>query len=341
MSDLDVLCIGNAIVDIIARCEDSFLIENEITKAAMNLIDAERAELLYSRMGLAIEASGGSAGNTAAGVASFGGKAAFFGKVADDHLGGIYRHDIRSQGVVFGTEALEEYPPTARSMIFVTPDGERSMNTYLGACVELGPEDVEADIVAAAKVSYFEGYLWDPPRAKEAIVLSAKIAHENGREMSMTLSDPFCVDRYRDEFLELMRGGTVDIVFANEHEAISLYQTASLETAVDLLAQDCSLAVITRGEKGSIVARKDERIIIPAIEINELVDTTGAGDLYAAGFLYGYTNGRTLEDCGHLGSLAAGLVIQQIGPRPMLSLKQAAIDRGLADGASRDARDRA
>ena len=341
MSDLDVLCIGNAIVDIIARCEESFLIENEITKAAMNLIDAERAELLYSRMGPAIEASGGSAGNTAAGIASFGGRAAFFGKVADDHLGGIYRHDIRSQGVVFDTKALKDHPPTARSMIFVTPDGERSMNTYLGACVELGPEDVEADIVAAAKVSYFEGYLWDPPRAKEAIVLCAKIAHENGREMSMTLSDPFCVDRYREEFLELMRGGTVDIVFANEHEAISLYQTASLETAVDLLAQDCSLAVITRGEKGSIVARKDERIAIPAIEIEKLVDTTGAGDLYAAGFLYGYTNGRTLEDCGHLGSLAAGLVIQQIGPRPMLSLKQASIDYGLSDGASTDTRNRA
>ena len=211
MNDLDVLCIGNAIVDIIARCEENFLIDNKITKAAMNLIDAERAELLYSRMGPAIEASGGSAGNTAAGIASLGGQAAFFGKVASDQLGGIYAHDIRAQGVVFQTEPLEKHPPTARSMIFVTPDGERSMNTYLGACVELGPEDVDAAIVAASKVTYFEGYLWDPPRAKEAIRNCAAIAHEHGREVSMTLSDPFCVDRYREEFLELMRSDTVDI----------------------------------------------------------------------------------------------------------------------------------
>lgn len=334
MNDLDVLCIGNAIVDIIARCEDDFLVENDITKAAMNLIDAERAELLYSRMGPAIEASGGSAGNTAAGVASFGGKAAFFGKVAEDHLGGIYGHDIRSQGVLFRTAPLKAPPPTARSMIFVTPDGERSMNTYLGACVELGPEDVEPDVVAAAKVSYFEGYLWDPPLAKKAILACAEIAHANGREMSMTLSDPFCVDRYRDEFLELMRSGTVDIVFANEHEAMSLYQTASLESAVEALAADCRMAIITRGENGSIIAAGTERTAIPAIEIDNLVDTTGAGDLYAAGFLYGYTSGHPLEQCGHLGSLAAGLVIQQIGPRPMQSLEQAAIDSGLIQAAS-------
>ncbi|MDF1777168.1 MAG: adenosine kinase [Rhizobiaceae bacterium] len=329
MNDLDVLCIGNAIVDIIARCEENFLIDNKITKAAMNLIDAERAELLYSRMGPAIEASGGSAGNTAAGIASLGGQAAFFGKVASDQLGGIYAHDIRAQGVVFQTEPLEKHPPTARSMIFVTPDGERSMNTYLGACVELGPEDVDAAIVAASKVTYFEGYLWDPPRAKEAIRNCAAIAHEHGREVSMTLSDPFCVDRYREEFLELMRSGTVDIVFSNEHEVMSLYQTASLETAVDALEADCKLAIITLGERGSIVARKGQRVSVSAIEINELVDTTGAGDLYASGFLYGYTNGHTLESCARLGSLAAGLVIQQIGPRPNLSLKQAGIDSGL------------
>ncbi|MEM9104315.1 MAG: adenosine kinase [Pseudomonadota bacterium] len=329
MDELDVLCIGNAIVDIIARCEDTFLIENNITKAAMNLIDAERSELLYSRMGPAIEASGGSAGNTAAGVASFGGKSAFFGKLARDHLGDIYKHDITAQGVVFRTEPLEGPPPTARSMIFVTPDGERSMNTYLGACVELGPEDVDAEIVAASKVTYFEGYLWDPPRAKEAIRNCAEIAHANGREVSMTLSDPFCVDRYRDEFLDLMRSGTVDIVFANEHEAMSLYQTGSLETAVNTMAKECKLAVITMGERGSLVARNDERASAEAIEISELVDTTGAGDLYAAGFLYGYTNGRSMEDCARLGSLAAGLVIQQIGPRPHQSLKQAGIDSGL------------
>ncbi|MDA4845188.1 adenosine kinase [Hoeflea poritis] len=329
MEELDVLCVGNAIVDIIARCEDDFLIENRITKAAMNLIDAERAELLYSRMGPAVEASGGSAGNTAAGIASFGGRSAFFGKVARDPLGDIYEHDITAQGVVFRTARLEGPPPTARSMIFVTPDGERSMNTYLGACVELGPEDVDAEIVAASKVTYFEGYLWDPPRAKEAIRQCARIAHENGREVSMTLSDPFCVDRYRDEFLELMRSGTVDIVFANEHEAMSLYQTASLEAALDALDADCKLAAVTRSEHGSIVTRKGERIAVNAIDIAELVDTTGAGDLYASGFLHGYTTGRSLEDCAHLGSLAAGLVIQQIGPRPHRSLRQAGIDSGL------------
>lgn len=330
MDELDVLCVGNAIVDIIARCEDNFLIENAIKKGAMNLIDADRAELLYSRMGPAIEASGGSAGNTAAGIASFGGRAAFFGKVARDQLGKIYDHDIKAQGVVFNTRPLDGPPPTARSMIFVTPDGERSMNTYLGACVELGPEDVDAQTVAASKVTYFEGYLWDPPRAKEAIRNCARIAHDNGREVSMTLSDPFCVDRYRDEFLDLMRSGTVDIVFANEHEAMSLYQTSSLEASVDALEADCSLAIITRGENGSIVARKGERVSVSAIDIAQLVDTTGAGDLYAAGFLHGYTQNRSMEDCANLGSLAAGLVIQQIGPRPHGSLRQAAIDTGLA-----------
>jgi len=330
MDDLDVLCVGNAIVDIIARCEDNFLVENTIKKGAMNLIDADRAELLYERMGPAIEASGGSAGNTAAGIASFGGRSAFFGKVARDQLGTIYDHDIRAQGVVFGTQPLDGPPPTARSMIFVTPDGERSMNTYLGACVELGPEDVDAQIVAASKVTYFEGYLWDPPRAKEAIRNCADIAHDNGREVSMTLSDPFCVDRYRDEFLDLMRSGTVDIVFANEHEAMSLYQTSSLEASVDALEADCRLAIVTRGENGSIVARKGERVTVSAIEISELVDTTGAGDLYAAGFLHGYTRNRSMEECANLGSLAAGLVIQQIGPRPHGSLRQAAIDAGLA-----------
>lgn len=329
MTQYDVLCIGNAIVDIIARCDDAFLHDNEIIKGAMNLIDAERAEHLYARMGPAIEASGGSAGNTAAGIASFGGSAAFFGKVSADHLGTIYTHDIRAQGVAFDTAPLAGTPPTARSMIFVTPDGERSMNTYLGACVELGPEDVEADKAAGAKVTYFEGYLWDPPRAKEAIRLTARHAHEAGREVAMTLSDSFCVDRYRDEFLDLMRSRTVDIVFSNESELKALYQTSSFEAGLDAIRQDCRLAIVTRSEKGSVVLHGGETEIVDAIEISELVDTTGAGDLYAAGFLHGYTTGRSLADCGKLGSLAAGLVIQQIGPRPMLSLKQAAQERGL------------
>ena len=324
-----MLCIGNAIVDILSRTEDNFLVDNGIIKGAMNLIDAERAKLLYSRKGPAIEASGGSAGNTAAGIASLGGRSAFFGKVAADELGRIYTHDIRGQGVAFDTPPLLDSAPTAQCMIFVTPDGERSMNTYLGACVELGIEDIESSKVSAAQVVYFEGYLWDPPRAKEAILLAAKIAHEHGREVSMTLSDPFCVDRYRDEFLDLMRSGTVDIVFANEAEVKSLYQTSSFESALEALRGDCKLAAVTRSELGSIILRGDETVEVKAIEIDALVDTTGAGDLYAAGFLFGYTNGYTLEECGNFGSLAAGIVIQQIGPRPMHNLKDLAEQFGL------------
>ena len=329
MSRYDVLCIGNAIVDIIARCDDDFLVGNAIIKGAMNLINAERAEALYSAMGPAVETSGGSAGNTAAGIASLGGRTAYFGKVSNDSLGRIFTHDIRAQGVDFDTRALPGNPPTARSMIFVTPDGERSMNTYLGACVELGPEDVEADKAKAAKVTYFEGYLWDPPRAKEAIRQTAALTHEGGGEVSMTLSDPFCVDRYRDEFLELMRSGTVDIVFANEHELKSLYQTADFDTALDAIRTDCKLAAVTCSENGSVIVRGAETIRVDAMAIDTLVDTTGAGDLYAAGFLYGYTAGLPLATCGELGSLAAGIVIQQIGPRPQVNLHDAALQAGL------------
>lgn len=329
MSQFDVLTVGNAIVDIISRCQDQFLIDNGITKSAMNLIDAERAERLYSLMGPAVEASGGSAGNTAAGIASFGGKAAYFGKVAEDQLGHIFTHDIRAQGVHFETAPGTTQPPTARSMIFVTEDGERSMNTYLGACVEFGPEDVEPEVVAQSKVTYFEGYLWDPPRAKQAILDCARIAHENGREMSMTLSDSFCVGRYREEFLDLMRSGTVDIVFANEQEALSLYETDDFAEALTRLSQDCKLAAVTMGDQGAVVVKGDERIRVPATEIASLVDTTGAGDLFAAGFLFGYTQDRTLEDCARLGCYAAGIVIQQIGPRPMMSLKKGAGEIGL------------
>ncbi|KPB02070.1 adenosine kinase [Ahrensia marina] len=329
MANYDVLCIGNAIVDIIARAEEDFLKDNDIIKGAMNLIDADRAELLYERMGPAIESSGGSAGNTAAGIANFGSSAAYFGKVADDHLGKIFRHDIRAQGVAFDTEPLADTPPTARSMIFVTPDGERSMNTYLGACVELSPEDVEEDKAGNSGVVYFEGYLWDPPRAKNAIRKSAEIAHSNGKKVAMSLSDPFCVDRYREEFLELMRSGTVDIIFANGEELKSLYQTADFETALTALRDDCDLAAITKGADGSVIISGDDTYDIQAIEINELVDTTGAGDLYAAGFLHGYSQNLDLDICGNLGSLAAGIIIQQIGPRPQVSLKQAGIDAGL------------
>ncbi len=329
MTEYDVLCIGNAIVDIIARCDDDFLVDHNIIKGAMNLIDVERSDLLYSHMGPATETSGGSAGNTAAGIASFGGKAAYFGKVSADPLGEIFTHDIRAQGVAFETGPLDGNPPTARSMIFVTPDGERSMNTYLGACMELGPEDVEPDKAQGAKVTYFEGYLWDPPRAKEAIRLTAELAHQAGRQVSMSLSDPFCVDRFRGEFLDLMQSGTVDIVFANEHELVSLYQTSSFDDALSAIRADCKLAAITRSHNGSIVVQGDETAVVQAVEIDELVDTTGAGDLYAAGFLYGYTAGRNLADCGKLGSLAASLVIQQVGPRPFADLRQAGEQAGL------------
>ena len=329
MAEYDVLTIGNAIVDIIARTEDDFIRANGIIKGAMNLIDGERAELLYSRMGPAIETSGGSAGNTAAGVANFGGRAAYFGKVSDDHLGGVFNHDMHAQGVAFDTKPLKGEPPTARSMIFVTPDGERSMNTYLGACVELKPEDIEDDKVASSKITYFEGYLWDPPLAKDAIRLAAKIAHRHGRKMAMTLSDPFCVDRYRAEFLELMRSGTVDICFANEHELKSLYQTADFDTALAALRNDCEMAAVTRSEKGSVIIRGDETLQVEPVPVETVVDTTGAGDLYAAGVLFGLTQGYPLAKCGRLGSLAASIVISQIGPRPMVSLRDAAREQGI------------
>lgn len=329
MTQYDVLTVGNAIVDIISRCEETFLADNDIIKGAMNLIGAERAESLYALMGPAVEASGGSAGNTAAGVANFGGRAAYFGKVAEDSLGDIFRHDIRAQGVHYATRPVAAKAPTARCMIFVTPDGERSMNTYLGACVELGPEDVEPSVVASSKVTYFEGYLWDPPRAKEAILECARIAHENGREVSMTLSDSFCVGRYRDEFLHLMRSGTVDIVFANRQEALSLYETDDFEEALGRLAADCRLAAVTMSEEGAVILCGSERVAVPAFAVETVVDTTGAGDLFAAGFLYGYTSGRSLDECGRLGCLAASIVIAQIGPRPMVSLKDVAAEASL------------
>ncbi|MEM7301549.1 MAG: adenosine kinase [Pseudomonadota bacterium] len=325
----DVLTIGNAIVDIIARCEDDFLVKEEIIKSAMNLIDADRAEHLYSVMGPAIEASGGSAGNTAAGVAGLGGRAAYFGKVAEDHLGGVFRHDINAIGVHYPTEPLAGPPPTARSMIFVTPDSERSMNTYLGACVEFGPEDIDEAVVADAQITYFEGYLWDPPRAKDAIRKAAEIAHQNGRQVAMTLSDSFCVDRYRDEFLELMRSGTADIVFANEAELKSLYQTSSFDAGIEAIRNDCTLAAVTRGEEGSIAVTREQTHAVDAHPINELVDTNGAGDMYAAGFLYGLTNDRTLADCARIGGLAAATVIQQIGPRPQENLAQVLAASGI------------
>ncbi|AQS40900.1 MAG: Carbohydrate kinase PfkB family [Candidatus Tokpelaia hoelldobleri] len=332
MSGFDVLAIGNAIVDIVARTDEDFILVNGIIKGAMNLIDADRAELLYKRMVEATETSGGSAANTAAGIASLGGKVAFMGKVAADHLGQVFANDLRMQGVAYDTRPQTQGAATARSMIFVTPDGERSMNTYLGACKDFGPEDIEADTVAQARVTYFEGYLWDAPRAREAIRLAAGIARKNGNEVAITLSDPFCVDRYRDEFLQLIRTGLVSLVFANEDEAKSLYQTDSFDTAIQALRTDNHhISCVTRSEKGAIIVRREENFAVPALAVDEPVDVTGAGDLFAAGFLYGYTNGLSLLDAAHTGTLAASYVIQQIGPRIPFSLRDIAVKEGLIE----------
>jgi sugar/nucleoside kinase (ribokinase family) len=318
-ASLDVLCIGNAIVDVIARVEDSFVLRHGLAKGSMNLIDEARAEDLYADMGQAIEVSGGSAGNTAAGVASFGGRAAYFGKVKADQLGAIYRHDMRAQGVRFDSAAATEGPSTARSFILVTPEGERTMNTYLGACVNLTTADIDPAIVGAAKVTYMEGYLWDRPEAKEAFKLAAQIAHKQDRLTSITLSDSFCVERHRESFLDLIRSG-IDIVFANEAEIKSLYETQNFDGALQAIRRDCRIAVLTRSERGCVVIKDEEIHALPAYPVAKVVDVTGAGDLFAAGFLHGFTQGLALPRCAQLGALAASEVISHIGARPEVKL---------------------
>ena len=325
---LDVLAIGNAIVDVIAKVDEGFVAREKLVKGSMNLIDETRAEQLYAAMGAALEISGGSAGNTAAGVASFGGKAAYFGKVKQDQLGAIYAHDMRGQGVKFETLAAPDGPATARSFILVTPDGERTMNTYLGACVNLGVKDIDKNTVEAAQVTYMEGYLWDKPEAKEAFRLASKIARAAGRLTAITLSDSFCVERHRDSFLDLIRN-SIDIVFANESEVKSLYNTQSFDGAVDAAGRDCTLAVITRSEKGCLVVNKDERISVAAHRVSKVVDLTGAGDLFAAGFLFGHTAAKPLKACAELGSIAAAEVISHTGARPEVNLRQLAQSHGL------------
>jgi sugar/nucleoside kinase (ribokinase family) len=325
----DVLCIGNAIVDLIGQSDDAFLVKESIQKGGMTLIDEARAEHLYAAMGPATVMSGGSAGNTAAGVASFGGKVAYFGKVRNDELGRLFTHDIRAIGTSFATAHAVSGPATARCMIFVTPDGERSMNTYLGACTQLGPDDIDAATVEGAQVTYLEGYLWDPPAAKEAFRKASKIAHGAGRSVALTLSDSFCVDRYRAEFLDLMRTGVVDIVFANEAELKSLYTTSDFDSAVAAIREDVSLAVVTRSELGAIAVTRGETVAAPAYPVEKLVDTTGAGDLFASGYLFGHTQGRDRRDCLRLGALAASEVISHVGPRPLVNLRQLAVDNGL------------
>jgi sugar/nucleoside kinase (ribokinase family) len=325
----DVLGIGNAIFDVLVRTDEGFLAGHGMTKGGMALIDEARAASIYRDMGPATEMSGGSAANTIVGVASLGARAAYVGKVKDDQIGRLYSHDIRAAGVAFDTKPAADGPATGCSYILVTPDGERTMNTYLGAAQELTPADIDAAQVAASAIVYLEGYLWDPKNAKDAFVKASAIAHEAGRQVALTLSDSFCVDRYRGEFLELMRGGTVDLVFANEAELRSLYQTADFDTALTQLRSDVKLGVVTRSEKGCVVASTDGVSAVPAFPIEKMVDTTGAGDLFAAGFLFGLVRGAGYENAGRLGALAAAEVIQHIGARPQVSLRELAEQNGL------------
>jgi adenosine kinase len=325
----DVLGIGNAIFDVLVQTDEGFLSRHGMTKGGMSLIDESRAAGIYRDMGPATKMSGGSAANTIVGIASLGARAAYVGKVREDEVGRLYANDIRAAGVAFETKPAGDGPATGCSYILVTPDGERTMNTYLGAAQELTPDDIDADQVAASAILYLEGYLWDPKSAKEAFVKAARIAHQAGRQVALTLSDSFCVDRYRGEFLELMRNGTADLVFANEAELHSLYQTSDFDTALKQLRNDIALGVVTRSEKGCVVATKDGVTTVPAAPINKLVDTTGAGDLFAAGFLFGLARGVGHENSGRLGALAAAEVIQHIGARPQVSLKELARQNGL------------
>jgi sugar/nucleoside kinase (ribokinase family) len=326
----DVLGIGNAIVDVIARAEDDFLVQQGMRKGAMTLIDEERAQAIYAAMGPASESSGGSAANTIVGVASFGARAGFIGKVKDDALGRSFTHDIRAARVAFNVKPAKTGPATARCYIMVTPDGERTMNTYLGAAQDLVPADIEEEAVTGAAVTYLEGYLWDPPQAKEAFVKAADIAHKADRQVALTLSDAFCVDRYRAEFRDLIKTGTVDLVFANEHELHSLYETADFDSAVRALQQDSRLAVVTRSAKGCVVVSDQGIEAVNAVPVDRVVDVTGAGDLFAAGFLVGLARGQDLRDAARLGALAASEVIQHMGARPAASLQALAAECGMA-----------
>ncbi len=327
-SSYDVVGIGNAIVDVLAKADDAFIASQGLAKGTMALVDAARAEALYAKMGEGIEASGGSAANTIAGLASLGGKGAYIGKLQDDQLGRIFAHDLASLGVAFKTPPLKNGPPTARCLILVSPDAQRTMNTFLGACVELGPEDVDAELIAAAKVTYLEGYLFDPPRAMEAFRKAARIAHKSSRKVALSLSDPFCVGRHRAEFLDLVKSH-IDVLFANEHEICSLYETEHFEQAAQAVRGHCEIAVLTRSERGSNIVTSKEMLHVAPAPVARVVDTTGAGDLYAAGFLYGLTHGRDLGTCGKLGSLCAGEVIGHFGARPETSLKNLAKGAGL------------
>ena len=318
----DVTAIGNAIVDVLAQSEDAFLDEHQLPKGAMSLIDALDAERLYGIMGPGVERSGGSAANTAAGIAGLGGKVAFIGKVSDDQLGEVFRHDISAVGVDFKTPPLTEGLSTARCLIFVTPDAQRTMQTFLGACTAFSAADVDEDMIRNSKVLYLEGYLWDAPHAIEGLLKAISIAKAAGTKVAFTTSDAFCVDRFRSEFLDLIENH-VDILFANETEILSLFQVESCDDALLHIRHKCEVAALTRSEKGSVVIAGDEVHVIDAEKV-KVLDTTGAGDAYAAGFLYGYTQGKPLDVCGRLGGRLASEAISHYGARAETDLKQLA-----------------
>jgi len=317
---LDVVGIGNAIIDILAHAEDGFLVEHQLAKGAMTLIDEPTAERLYKAMGSATRVSGGSAGNTIAGLGSLGAACGYIGKLRDDELGAAFRHDLLASGVRFPTAMAEDGPSTARCIIFVTSDGERTMNTYLGACVNLTASDIDDDLVSAAKITYLEGYLYDEPHAKEAFHRAADLAHAAGRKVALSLSDSFCVVRHREAFLDLVTN-RIDILFANEGELLALFESEDFDTALDSIGGLVDLAAVTRSAQGSIVVRGEERITSPAATVERVVDTTGAGDLYAAGFLYGLTQDLPLAECARIASLAAAEIISHFGARPETPLR--------------------
>ncbi len=315
-----VVGIGNALVDVIAHAPEDFLGVNGLTKGAMTLIETERAVELYAALGTAVEMSGGSAANTMVGVASLGGSACYIGKVNHDDLGDVFGHDMRAVGVPFRGGGVNHGTPTGRCIIVVTPDAERTMNTYLGVSSSLCVDDLDLDAIAGGEVLYMEGYLFDRDDAKAAFRHAADVAHANGRRVSLTLSDSFCVDRHREDFRMLVQEH-VDILFGNADEIRSLYEVDDIETAIAAVSRECGLAAITVGADGCVIVTPDERIEVPAVPVERVLDTTGAGDLFAAGFLFGITSGRSLVECGELGSIAAAEVISHVGPRPLVDLR--------------------
>ena len=315
-----IVAVGNALVDVLSQVDESFVADLDgVEKGTMALIDEAKAVELYTKMPEGLETSGGSAANTMAGFASFGGKGGFIGKTADDELGKVFRDDIRGTGLTFDTQPLIVGAKTGRCMILVTPDADRTMNTFLGASVELAATDVDQNLIGNAKVTYLEGYLFDKEQAKQAFIKAAEMAHEAGHRVALTLSDPFCVDRHRSDFLRLVESH-VDILFANEDEIKSLYMQDNFEDAKNAVSDHVEVAALTRGDQGAVILYKGQEHVIPAQHVADVVDTTGAGDQFAAGFLYGFTEGMDIEECGRLGTVAAAEVISHIGPRPLVNL---------------------